>query len=115
MKKYKNLDFIIPQDGSILTIESFCISKNASNIDIIYKFLNFIFDDKNIINNFEKFSFFPPTITVFDKINVDSKIKDIISINKKDIEKFKFLEFDKLRANNIDEFFMQNLWIDIKN
>jgi len=114
MKKYSNIDFVIPKDGSILTIENCAISKNASNIDLVYKFLNFIFQERSIINNFNKFSFFPPLKGIVDKLNVEGSIKDILLMDRSQIEKFKFLEFDKIK-DHIDEYFIQNFWIDIKS
>ena len=44
MSKNKNLDYVIPNEGTNIWIDSVVIPKNAQNVDLAHKFIDFLMD-----------------------------------------------------------------------
>lgn len=42
-KREKNMHLILPEEGSVMTIESFALAKRSNKDDLIYQFLNFVY------------------------------------------------------------------------
>jgi len=105
MRPFKNLDFLIPQEGSFVLIDSFAIPATTTKNESIYKFLNYLYNPAVLSQYVEKFDFFPPTKTVV----MDERFKKM-SIPTKAL--FKKLHFFK---SIIPEKMLNDLWIAVKS
>lgn len=59
MKRFENINFIIPKEGAIAVIDSFAITAATKKDDFIYSFLNYIFRSDVVKKYVDKFDFFP--------------------------------------------------------
>src|SRR5206468_2031455 len=59
MKRFDNIDFIIPKEGAFAVIDSFAITTTSDKDDLIYPFLNYLFRSDVVEQYVEKFDFFP--------------------------------------------------------
>ncbi|HEX4069272.1 MAG TPA: spermidine/putrescine ABC transporter substrate-binding protein [Candidatus Babeliales bacterium] len=92
MKRFENIDFIIPHEGAFAIIDSFAITTISEKDDFVYAFLNYLFRPDIVEKYVNKFDFFPavqldivyddrfaqltePTDTLFNKIYF---FKDVI-------------------------------------
>lgn len=115
VNSFDNISFFIPKEGTIITIESYAIPITTNKDDLVYEFLNFIFEPETVAFHFHEYGLFPTTIDVFDKLETDSKIKDLLmNLTQKDFEKFNFIRLDLLKKY-ITEQYLQDLWIRIKS
>lgn len=113
IKKYPFIDFIIPQEGTLITIESFVALKNSTKDDLIYKFLNFMYRPEILADNFKELAFFPTTVDSIELLqDQNTKIPDLlISFDKiKNLEFFRMSYFKK----PVTEETIQDSWINIK-
>src|SRR5579872_829151 len=93
MKRFNNINFIIPKEGAFALIDSFAITAATKKDDLIYSFLNYIFRPDVVKKYVDKFDFFPavqidveyddrfeqitkPTETLFKNINF---FKNVVS------------------------------------
>ncbi|MDR3550634.1 MAG: extracellular solute-binding protein, partial [Candidatus Babeliales bacterium] len=60
MAVYRNIEFIVPQEGGFLLIDSFAMPKATKNDALVYEFLNFMYEPETIAHHTELFGFFSP-------------------------------------------------------
>ena len=66
MKRFDAIDFIVPKEGAFAVIDSFAITKTSQKDDLVYPFLNYLFDPNVIKKYVNKFDFFSAV-----QLNVD--------------------------------------------
>lgn len=59
---YPHVDFILPEEGSFIGIENFCIPRSSSHQELTYTLLHYLFTKHSIEAHGKTFGFFPPTI-----------------------------------------------------
>lgn len=62
-KKWKNIDFFIPEEGGMMYIDNMVIPKGAKNSEAAHAFINFMHDPKNHAEFLDEFGF-PPTTNI---------------------------------------------------
>lgn len=60
MAVYPNIEFIVPQEGGFLLIDSFAMPKATKNDELVYEFLNFMYEPETINHHTQMFGFFSP-------------------------------------------------------
>lgn len=105
MRKFDNIEFFIPQEGGFILIDSFAIPVVSKKDEVIYQFLNYLYDQKVLEKYVKKFDFFPPTKTVV----MDGKFKKMSVPTK---EMFNRLHFFK---SVIPEAKLTDLWVTVKS
>lgn len=68
MKKFSAIDFIIPQEGTFVVVDSFVCSSQTKKDDLIYEFLNYLYNPKILSQYAEKFQFLPAVDNVTSSI-----------------------------------------------
>lgn len=107
------IDFVIPQEGTILTIESVAIAKNSNKDALIYQFLEFLYDPTTIKKHFKAHLFFPALQSVYQTLEAPDKIKKLIMLQEKDFEKCSFFKLSSLK-DGLTEQDLQYAWMSIK-
>ena len=64
MKIYPHIDFFIPKEGSFMLIDSFALSVHTHKDELIYQFLNYLYQPEILKIYVDKFIFFPATTNV---------------------------------------------------
>lgn len=52
------IGFLVPEEGSFITIENFAIPEVSNREELVYQFINFMFEPESIRTNVEEYSFF---------------------------------------------------------
>lgn len=60
MRTHSNIDFLIPQEGSFLLIDSFAMPKTTNKQELVYKFLNYIYKKEVLTYYIQKYGYFSP-------------------------------------------------------
>lgn len=75
----KNISFVIPSEGSFVVIDSWVMPSTTDKEDMIYEFLNFIYQD-NIVKDFvEEYKYLPSNKNVLRDINLSYLGENILS------------------------------------
>lgn len=108
-KDFPNLEFVLPQKATFISIESVTIPKVSENNDRAYQFLNFLFQKDNLAKCSNTYGFFPATkasdelYLFYDEYN---KAKKIIESDGYQLFFFKHL---------LPEDTLRKLWISVKS
>lgn len=108
LKSDPTINFIIPQEGSFLVIDSLVIAANTDRDNEIYSFINFLFEEKILKHHFAKYPFVPSTqelIAFLQNVNAPSQL---ISSYQQNIDKLHF--FRQLMSEDT----INELWMAIK-
>lgn len=60
MRTFKNIDFVIPKEGSFLNVDAFVIPKNTHKDELIYLFLNYLYKEEVLKHHITKYAYFSP-------------------------------------------------------
>jgi spermidine/putrescine transport system substrate-binding protein len=91
MKSFPFIGFKIPEEGSFLTIENLCLSKNAKNSELAHALINELYSDQSMKKHFESFSFFPSTLWQIPDMNFDSDVSAIMKDRENLFKKLHFI------------------------
>lgn len=114
IKNFEFIDFIIPKEGTLITIENFAIPEKSCKEDLVYKFINFLMKPETVKYNFQsEQALLPVTLDSIDKLKLDKNLKNILNIDKKDFNKLNFFRLDLLEKP-ITEEYLRELFIEVK-
>jgi spermidine/putrescine transport system substrate-binding protein len=103
MREYKNIAFLLPKEGSFITIEHVAIPKSSKKTELVYKFLNFVYRPASMAHHFNTFVFFPATTNV-----KDVQGKDITTLDATQMQNLHFFR------HAIPHSVLNKLWIYVK-
>lgn len=101
-KENKNVQLVIPKESAFAVIDSFVISKSSTKDDLIYTFLNYIYNEEAVRHHVNKLGVCPPI-----------KIKDFVGSSTicKKLSKIKSFSFFDARA--IPDSIFNDIWISL--
>ncbi len=108
MKEYSYLSFMIPREGTIMTVEGFAIPKKSAKASLAYAFLNFIYSPESLKHHFNYSAFLPATQDALDWDFLPADKKKLLVPSAQEFKKFHFLE------PLMDEQKLYELWVKIK-
>lgn len=100
--------FVVPKEGSFVTIENLCIPKKSTKEHLVYPFINFLYSPSSIATHYETYGFFPPTLNAFDQMSLDPQAFALIHSTKKEFEKFHYTR------DILPQDILRNLWVEVK-
>lgn len=109
LKLFPKVGFVLPKEGTFLSIESLCIPRPSKKEALTYKFINYLFREDSIRSHFDTFGFFPSTLQSIQGIDLDPEIQKLLFSSEADFQKFYFMQ-EILPQNQIND-----IWIEIKS
>lgn len=108
-KNFPFIDFILPKEGTFITIENFCIPEKTDKEDQIYQFLNFIYRPESIAKHYQAYGYFPAEIVPDELLKMDEDSKRLMKTAQK--------QFNRLHFFNpiISSKEMRDLWVEVKS
>lgn len=104
MRKHPNLKFIIPKEGSFMLVDTFMIPASSDKIELVYAFLNYIYQPHIIKKYADRYSFFPALQGV-----ASDTTRYLITPTKSLFSHLTFFSYD------IPEKALRELWIALKS
>lgn len=108
-KLFPFIKFVIPEEGTYITIENFCIPIKSKKEKSVYAFLNYIFSPVSSSTHFENYGFFPSTLDGTHLMELDEDAKDLMFTPKQEFGKFRFFN-----PTILPEEELHKLWIELK-
>lgn len=108
LKEYEFLDFIAPEGGSFTTVDNFVIPAASIKEDLVYEFLNYIYQPEILEHHFNEYRFFVATTDqewLMKKYDVPETIQAIHNDPH-----YQLLYF----RNVISEKIINDIWISLK-
>lgn len=114
MSNDSSIDFIIPREGTLITIESFAIPAMSTKEDLAYAFINFMMAPDQVASRYKDLGFFPTTIEAARTLKMHPRVHSLLSLPSTEFfEKFHLLRYDVLRSVLSDQE-LQDLWVRVK-
>ncbi len=101
--------FVIPKEGTFITIENLCIPKASKKQDLVYRFMNYLYRTESSAKHFSTFGFFPSTIHTDQWPDLDPMASKLIHATPEEFGHYRFLHEDDL-----PEATLRNLWVEVK-
>ena len=100
--------FVIPKEGSFITIENFCIPKPSPKEELVFRFINFLCSPKSVAAHFKTFALFPSTLHALDVLDIDEQAAKIMLSTEEDFKKYHFVR------NILPQHESRDIWVDVK-
>jgi len=106
---YPNIDFVLPKEGSFITIENLCIPKASTKDKYIYKLLQYLYTKDSMRRHYEEFGFFPAYLLPYEKLSIYPYEKKLLEITPEEFSKLHFFK------NLIPQQQVRDLWVEVKS
>jgi spermidine/putrescine transport system substrate-binding protein len=107
-KLFNFVDFVIPKEGSFVTIENFCIPKPSQKEDLVFRLINYLCSPKSVAMHFETYALFPSTLHSLEELGIDEQVKKIMRSTPEDFKKYYFIQ------NILPQEETRDIWVDVK-
>ncbi len=104
MRKYKNIQFLIPQEGSFLLLDTLMIPAATKKDELAYAFLNYLYQPHIVKAYADRYNFFPALQGI-----VANEDRYQMSPTKSLFNRLRFFSYD------IPEAALRDLWIALKS
>ncbi len=105
MRRFDNIDFVIPKEGGFVIIDSFAIPAQSTKNELIYQFLNYLYQPEILKQYVDKYEFFP----TMHNVEIDDYYENISIPTPELFQKVRFFK------NVIPEKILNELWIAVKS
>jgi len=107
-KLFNFVGFVIPKEGTFLTIENICIPKPSQKEDLVFRFINYLCSPKSVASHYNNYSLFPSTLHALDILGLDEDVAKIMLSTPEDFKKYHFLQ------NILPQEETRDIWVDVK-
>ncbi len=90
MKKFPFVGFVMPQEGSFITVENICIPKPSKKENLTYQLINYLYTRSSMKTHYDNYSIFPATTDVNPDLTQDAETLQLLSMEGKEFEKLRF-------------------------
>ncbi len=106
---FPQIGFVIPKEGTFLTIENFCISRSSTKEKYIYQLLDYLYTKQSMLTHHQKFWFFPATLSPIDELELNDYEKTLFELSSEEFSKFYFIK------NLAPQQQVRDLWVQVKS
>ncbi|USH01456.1 spermidine/putrescine ABC transporter substrate-binding protein [Grimontia kaedaensis] len=86
----ENIEFVYPDEGSILWMDNFIIPKGAEKVDLAHKFIDFLYRPENQAAMVEELGYPAPSKRAKEKLSAEYTENNVIFPSDEDVEKGEF-------------------------
>ncbi|MBS0603990.1 MAG: spermidine/putrescine ABC transporter substrate-binding protein [Verrucomicrobia bacterium] len=108
-RQFDFVGFVVPKEGSFITIESFCIPKPSQKEELVFKFINYLSSPKSVATHFDTFALFPSTLYAPEILHMDEEAAKIMLSTEEDFKNYHFIR------NVLPEDETRDIWVEVKN
>lgn len=101
------IDFIVPTEGTFMVLENMVIPASSKRADLVYEFINFLYDRDKMQARVASTYFFPP-LTTISYASMPSNVRFFFEMQDMFLKKIQFFR------NVIDRSIVNDIWIELK-
>lgn len=102
------IDFIVPKEGSFISIENLCIPKTCNKDALVYQFINHLYEMQSIHVYWDSFRLFPALNDKQHPLDFDPQAYKLFNDLSKDFKKYHFFKV------LLPQQKMRDIWVEIK-
>lgn len=108
MKKFPFVGFVMPKEGSFITVENVCIPKPSKKDHLTYQLINYLYTRSSMKTHYDTYSIFPATTDVIPELTDDAETQQLLNMEG---EAFKTLRFTTVITSQ-DK--IRDAWVQVK-
>jgi spermidine/putrescine transport system substrate-binding protein len=108
MRNFPFIRFVVPKEGTFITIENLCIPSASKKEKLSYQFINYLFRPESVASHYRTFGFFPSNLKALPLMELDPQAEALIRTSPKDFNKF------YLTKVLLPQQELRNLWVEVK-
>ena len=101
--------FVVPKEGSFITIENLCIPNPSHKEALTYRFINYLYTPKSTASHYETYGFFPAMLKAEDISHIDAQASDILRDAEDNFSQYHFFQ------NVMPQEEVRDIWVDVKS
>ena len=109
MKRFDFINFVVPKEGTFVTIENLCIPRASTKEALTYELINFLYQPKSMKTHFNTYGVFPATLDVLPYLDLNEETKSLLNTSA---ETFKKFYFTRVIAS---QQALRDAWIQVKS
>ncbi len=109
MRNFPFVNFVVPEEGTFITIENLCIPMPTQKEDLVYKFINYLYSKESSASHFNTFGFFPSTTHAYDLMHLDPLAEKLMQPTPAQFAKYHFTQ------QLLPEDAIRDLWVEVKS
>lgn len=90
MRRFDFINFVVPKEGTFVTIENFCIPKASTKENLTYQLINFLYEPKSMMAHFNTYGVFPSTLDVLPHLELSEETQALLNTSPETFKKFYF-------------------------
>lgn len=102
------IKFIIPKEGGFVATESFCLFKDSDKHDLVYRFINFMFQKEIVAKFADKTAFLPSRRDVLSELDLDYLGGKAVVFDPDQFKRFALFKYVVPRE------VVSRIWIEVK-
>lgn len=106
---FPNVSFVVPKEGSFVSIENFCIPKASDKQKEIYTLLNYLYRPESLIQHQKTFLYLSASDKILDQIELDDEYRKLYEMTPETFKKYQFFR------NLAPQQQVRDLWIEVKS
>jgi spermidine/putrescine transport system substrate-binding protein len=106
MREYDNIDFVIPESRSFVTIEHCVIPVGSQKDDLVYAFLRFMYTKESFVHHYDAFASSPARRDVIDQLDATDEQKRVMRSSPEQFKNYYFIQ-DLVSEQEKHDFWLQ--------
>lgn len=108
MRQFSFVGFIVPEEGTFITIENLSIPKLSTKDHLTYQLINYLYSHYSVRSHFETYGFFPATLHSLKDMPLEPEAKSLVFASEEQFDKFHFV--DELMSPQET----RDTWVEVK-
>ena len=109
MRRFDFINFVVPKEGTFVTIENFCIPKASTKENLAYELINFLYQPKSMAAHFNTYGVFPATLDVLPYLELTDETKALFNTSYETFKKYHFTRVITSQQT------LRDAWITVKS
>jgi spermidine/putrescine transport system substrate-binding protein len=109
MRLFDFVGFVVPKEGSFITIENLSIPKHSTKEKQVYRFINYLYRPQSAASHYHTYGFFPAVTNIIDQVEIDPLAASLFNSSQEDFSKYHFLE------TVLPQQEIRDIWVDVKS
>jgi len=106
---FPDIEFVLPEEGSFVSIENFAIPKASKKEKYAYELLNYIYTKESVLTHYKNYWYFPASLSVIDDLELTEKERELYNYSREEFNKFHFFK------NIAPQQKVRDLWVEVKS
>ncbi|MBS0628937.1 MAG: extracellular solute-binding protein [Verrucomicrobia bacterium] len=106
---FPSINFVVPEEGTFITIENLCIPAASTKKEYVYKFLNYVYSKQAMMTAYENYYLFPATLESIQALDLEEYEKKLLMDLTNNPKKIQFFK------NIYPVQRMTDLWVEVKS